>query len=393
MLRSGKPIRKTNDKPPNSVSILRSGRVIRATAKNTKNTKNTKANINNNTRKRKRQPNVPNNMPASPMLKRAAYDPPVPLNIGKAIAFIDYLKTIPMYILLAHSTIRKSTPQIKVKETFAIPKDTFLLSLTNPGEFMCANKITPWFIHNSREEIRKYLHTHSEGNIISRVSAKLAPLFSGIRRAGPNATFPNIVYGFKDYTTDESNPYKSIERNDNGIFPITATPELFDDEANFMNTHSIIKQTEAPDDPDYMLEDIIQTVYKRTGIQKGIFILMGCLAIDDIDYALKTGQRMDIANAEYTAANELLTGDEMYKHDLTGEIPIDFGTSRQMVALNIEDVKYMVKRGLLAKPSNNNSEANWGEENILVSNRPSYREILKGIVPNNNEKVDSSLPK
>ena len=296
-------------------------------------------------------------------------------NIPKALAFIDYLKTLPTYIIHAHSIPRspKHLDKVGIQHEFIIPDDTFLLSLTQAGEFMCSSRYTAWRVNYLKDEYRKYLHVHSPDDIISiREKYMHSTAFGGIRRAGASSTYPNIAYGFKEKDRDLGGFFPA-DTNINGVYDITKLPP--DSEPNlFTNAHSIIRQEETKDDPDYMLKDIIQTVYARTGIDRGIFIIMGCLVTTNINTMDKIGRQMDVANAEYTDKFETFTKEELLKHS-PSEIPYELGMYGKYVhPLSEEMALNMVKKGLLTK-----GNRAW-IENILPTNRAPLREKLKNVV-------------
>jgi len=305
-------------------------------------------------------------------------------NIPKALAFIDYLKTLPIYILHAHS-IPRSTNYFKktgIPQDFVIPDHTFLLSLTQTGEFMCSSRYTTYRINSIKEEMRKYLHVHSADNVVVRPTLKSkSGIFGGIRRAGASSTYPNIAYGFKEPDRDSNKGvFLPPNENINGVYDITKLPDDVDPNM-FINTYSIISQTEKKDDPDYMLKDIIQTVYTRTGIHGGIFILMGCLVTTNMNAMDTIGRQMDIANAEYTKLFETLTKDELAIHN-PYETPYELGFDKLHVnPLSEEMALDMVKKGLFTK-----GNRPW-IENVLPDDRAPLREKLKSIVVDPNFKV------
>jgi hypothetical protein len=222
-----------------------------------------------------------------------------------------------------------------------------------------------------KEEFRKYLHVHSQGNIIDdREKRTKAPMFDGIRRAGPTSKYPNIVYGFKEPDPKKEGEFLPASLNVNGVYDVTALPIDVDDSL-FYNNNSLIKQEETDDDPDYMLENIISVIQKRTGIPKGIFILMGCLVSKDAVAMDETGVLMETANAEYPTMFETLTADELAPYN-ESEIPRELGSFQAYIhPLSEEMALSMVKEGLYTK---NNSK--WVED-ILPNDRNQLRQKLK----------------
>jgi len=335
--------------------------------KSGKNTAKTNRNKNNTTKRRRINVSPPPYI--SPVVSKT--------NIAKGLAFVSYLKTLPIYILHAHSIPRSPSQLAKsgVQSEFIIPDDTFLLSLTQAGEFMCSSKYTAHRVNYLKDEYRKYLHVHSSDDIIvSHEKNVKSTAFGGIRRAGASSAYPNIAYGFKEPDRDaKKGVFLKKDKNINGIYDITNLPPDVDPNM-FMNEHSIISQDERKDDPDYMLQDIIQTVYTRKGIHRGIFILMGCLVNANVNAMDTIGRQMDVANAEYTGKFETLTKDELSIHS-PSEIPHERGMYDRYVHPLSEDMALnMVKKGLLTK-----GHGAW-IENVLPLNRAPLREKLKNIV-------------
>lgn len=180
-----------------------------------------------------------------------------------------------MYVISVHSTICSSYTDCKTpisrKEkgfpVFKIPKNTFVISFPTAGE-------TCWFddfklISNARDDIRKWLVTTDKTDAAPSTNSSYFGLSSLYRAT--DALYPNISCSFQE------KPGVSI--NDLGVFDLNKTRE-------FINRNSIIKKTdksphaEEPtgSEQSWYLDELIQRVYEKTGIAKGIFIFVGCLA-------------------------------------------------------------------------------------------------------------------
>ena len=345
----------------------RSGKTFRPPTMNNNTNKNRK-NRNKTAKRRK----ILNNLVSRP------YTPPTisSTNIRGALNFIQYLKGLPIYAIHAHSIVRGEQKMKTMKQPsfFELPKDTFIMSLTTPGEFMCSNAVTTVRVNHLKEEFRKYLHMHSQGNILDeRMNLKHPAFFEGIKRAGTGSLYPNIVYGFKEYKPNTNGEFQPAKVNVNGVYDLTDTKlPTYASHSWFYNNRSLINQDEVEGDPDYFLKDVITTVYERTGLSKGIFILMGCLVNKDQDAMRKAGVAMDIANAEYPTRFETVTMDELMPH-LPDEIPKERGSGSmiQFHPLSPEMAINMVKSGLYNKT--NTSE--WSEQVSQTNHNELYRRL------------------
>ena len=329
----------------------------------------------NNTLKRRK---ILNNLASKPYVLPTISS----TDIRGTLNFIHYLKGLPIYTIHAHSIVRTAARMkaLKQPQFFELPKDTFIMSLTTPGEFMCSNAGTTQRVYNQREEFRKYLHMHSEANIVdARYNLKQSAFFEGIKRAGTGSMYPNIVYGFKEYKPGSSDEFQPSRVNVNGVYDLT-DPSLpvYANPTFLYNDRSIIKQEETEDDPDYFLKDIISTVYERKGSPKGIFILMGCLVNTDQDAMRQAGVAIDIANAEYPTRFETVTVEELMPH-APREIPKERGAGNTVHfhPLSVEMAVNMVKSGLYTK-----NTSDWVEQ-VLPSEHNELRRRLQNIKVNN----------
>ena len=243
---------------------------------------------------------------------------------------------------------------------------------------MCSNAATTVRVNHMKEEFRKYLHMHSEANILDeRMNLKHSAFFEGIKRAGNGSMYPNIVYGFKEYIPGSLDTFPDTV-NVNGVYNLTdpALP-VAANHSWFYNYRSIIKQDEVVGDPDYFLKDIISTVYERTGIPKGIFILMGCLVNTDQEAMRQAGVAMDIANAEYPTRFETVTVEELMPH-APHEIPKERGAGymQHFHPLSTDMAVNMVKSGLYTK-----NTSDWLEQ-VMPTNHNTLRQKLKNVKVN-----------
>jgi hypothetical protein len=290
--------------------------------------------------------------------------------LDKALAEATQVEVmnIPMFLIDAHACLCAPSKDKcfgrPYESVFTLPKDTFLLSFAQSGEGACTTPGTVW---SMEDNMRKYLYTHSEGDIggNDRVGRSRFSFFSGIRRAvgGTNPTngytteIPNI-----NFTMNESdkNPDGSIKKGANGktvLIPRASNPygvydandpTIVDADGYYRpnNTMSLLPQD--PDREDWTLKDIIEEVYRIRKIRSAIFVSLGCLSpcgkavtSDDLTEA---GILFDRANAEYVNLRETFTESEM--RSLGIEQPYNLGLVKQQAYPNASEVLAGIKAGL-----------------------------------------------
>ena len=267
-------------------------------------------------------------------------------NFEKAEQFYDSLRDIPMYVIWAHSCVCPNEGycygEMPKRTEFAIPTDTYVVNLAQPGDYFCGNFET---ITENVRNIRPYLSLHSEAEIYGSyfIGDTKHSMFSGIQRATSPAVGDSqapVLYPNLSFTFNASGKKAKPTDNENGVYslPFSGKPN---------NSKSILPQDYRR--RNWYLEDIIQEVYEKTNTRKGIFLIAGCLnpcnltkEMSELDHAAGL---MHIANARYPTLRETFTHDEMKEH--IGVNPMfDVGVSNPTTSVSTEEIQYMTKQCL-----------------------------------------------
>ena len=252
-----------------------------------------------------------------------------------------------MYLIYAHACICPEKgdcyDERKVKQ-FRIPKDTYLINFVQPGDFFCGDSDD---ILQHKESLRSFLAVHSESDIqaCKKVGKTAFSFFSGLTRATSSQTskepvlYPNINFIMNEHIGGKQDkPLVKPEKNDNGVYAIDDMPT----NTVLNNTKSLMKQSKTRQ--NWFLKDIIHEVYQQTGIQKGIFLLGGCLDVcheDQTSHELdKAAEVIHLANTLYPTLRETFTKEELR------DCPIDFGTQYPISAVTPLEAKHMAKLGI-----------------------------------------------
>jgi hypothetical protein len=149
-------------------------------------------------------------------------------------------------------------------------------------------------------------------------------LFAGFQRAvGPHTPYPNIAFTLNNL--DEGGKVLPPNQNPYGVYDLSRVQQR-------TNEHSIIPQDAAR--RNWTLHDIIQDVYRATGIHQGIFINGGCLTacspsntptdsytpeiIAATERSMRAaGMMMQTAEAVYKTSNPVLTAGELVALGMT----------------------------------------------------------------------------
>jgi len=184
------------------------------------------------------------------------------------------MDTIPVYAISAHSCL--VTPhyakQTNSKNSMIVPKDTYIVSFGSPGDYSLTDNETLQTICENLSNLRKFMNVHSTSDIksLKKTRKRTYSLFAHVHRAAPSTTYPNISYTLNN--VDKERPTRKAY-NEYGVYRLdTLEPE---NALILKNKDSLIPQD--IDREDFYLEDLIQEVYKKTGIHRGIFINLGCL--------------------------------------------------------------------------------------------------------------------
>jgi len=262
------------------------------------------------------------------------------------------LKDVPIYLIIAHSCLvpigapcYRERPPI----SFEIPQNTYVLSFAQSNDVFCGTKNTDKLIIKNRESIRKYLLLHDTDDLTDhpKVGDTHFSLFTGLMRAASSAlsptTYPNIAYTL-------NNPDLLMgEQNSFGVYCIDEHNEL----KLLNNTKSIVK--EDPSRNNFMLEDIIEEVYRTTKVRKGIFISTGCLPVYPSSSVTKkiayesarfAGNLIHIANNYYRTICPTWTRQEMEAMGLLDQVPQDIPTRIPTTAMDPTEIIEMDQEGL-----------------------------------------------
>jgi hypothetical protein len=315
------------------------------------------------------------------------------VNIDATKELIHDVMNIPVYAIYAHSCIMgpehaKSTGAM---DYFELPKDTYMISFGTPGDYLCTGLDNLAFMREHLDELRRYLYVHDTGDVLPadpfvwekhidpkdkkpfywnsthhlsvlKIPRKTSSLFSDIKRAAATV-YPNISYSL--INTDKKQPIRT-KYNEYGVYRIDNLPQTGNAIEHLTNKDSLVHQDLERE--DYNLSDIIEEVYKKTGIKKGIFINLGCLSACGTNPAAKflyeAGKVYEQADVVYNTLKPTLTKEEILKHlhlsYLPKNVPLLTGLAKWVPGV----FEKMVEQGLYDPKaakyySNNFHENNW----------------------------------
>jgi hypothetical protein len=235
------------------------------------------------------------------------------MNIPAALAFVEEVNDLPVYLISAHSCIcmeghseecfGKSVPF-----SFKLPENTYVLSFAQPGDkVVCAG--TDTLIRSAVDDIRQYLYLHGTDDILrgKAVGVSRFHMFAGVQRAVGPSEYLNIYYTFNEYDGEE---LVAREKNPYGVYNISKKRA---GKFSKTNTDSIIAQD--PARVSWSLQDIIKEVYRKEGVKRAIFLntgcLLGCFSDDRLGSLDKAAGILYTANEEYKGLRETFTADEL----------------------------------------------------------------------------------
>jgi hypothetical protein len=239
-------------------------------------------------------------------------------NKAESEKFINEMKTIPVYVIRAHSCLMnpKKAEKIKAKQVIEVPKDTYIVTFGSPGDYMCTSNNRLVNLKARLADLRKYMYLHSQSDV-RQTKKSTYSLFSDMKRiaqykeGSEKVMFPNISYTMNNIDTARMTR-TAVKENDYGVYRIDNVQ--ISKIAEFKNKDSLVSQN--IDKDDWNLDDIIEEVYQKTGIRKGIFISLGCLsACGDSggapDFLMKLAYIYEEANALYNTVRPTMTRDEV----------------------------------------------------------------------------------
>ena len=266
------------------------------------------------------------------------------------------LEAIPVYFVSAHSCLCAfDNPCYGEKRnlTFEIPKDTYIMSFSQVNDAFRGTLSTDRAVITNSRSLRQYLYMHDTSDLLDNpeVGSTKFSLFSGVQRATSTAEeiteYPNVAYTFNHEKEDEP------EKNFSGVYAIDGISSYKGMET-LNNSKSVVPQELTR--KNYFLEDIIQEVYEKTGIQKGIFVCTGCLPIcsssslkpKNVEATLdKIATIMHIANNRYKTLKPTWTRDEMLQMGKESFIPTDIAIKFPSTGMDPSEVVDMHAAGLL----------------------------------------------
>jgi len=203
-----------------------------------------------------------------------------------------------------------------------VPKDTYIVSFGSPGDYSLSDNETLQTICENLQNLRKFMNVHSTSDILpnKKTRKRTYSLFAHVHRSAPTSEYPNISYTLNN--VDKERPTRKAY-NEYGVYRLdtlnpAAAPTL-------TNKDSLVPQD--IDREDFYLEDIIQEVYKATGIHKGIFINLGCLTAFR---GPSTAKYMETLESIYEKANNMyntivptMTAEEILETHGIAAIPKD----------------------------------------------------------------------
>lgn len=261
-------------------------------------------------------------------------------------SFIADVLSTPVYVIAAHSCIvsphyAKTT---KSKHYFIVPKDTYIVSFGSPGDHLYTDTNTIQTIHEGLDDMRKFMYCHGSDDVTNKPKTKkrTVSLFGDIKRAAPTTKYPNICYTMDN--VDRERPTRRAY-NPHGVYRIDHEEQVH----KLTNKYSYVAQD--VDIQDFYLNDIIEEVYQKTGIRKGIFINLGCLSAfrgTATSKYMEDAERMyEEANLLYNTVLPTLTQEELLKQFGQNMVPNDIRISKELAKWSPDVFEKMVLTHLL----------------------------------------------
>jgi hypothetical protein len=265
------------------------------------------------------------------------------------------LDNTPVYLISGHSCIgaeigdtgRVKYDELDVPFAFTIPRNTFLLTFSEPGSSTCLSKAGEVFIHTQVELIRQLFYLHGPDEFVDHT---VESIFSRTMRAtggppGQRIDFPNPIYSF---TPDREGAARGS--NDFGVFDISDYKAF----KTTTNLDSLIAQfdpdlpTDTVNKKDWTLEDIIKRVYEVTGNSRAIFLNLGCLiaCTDDPKSTDKAARLMRHADIMYRNIIPVMSRRDMQR--IGAETLINHTHKPRMLlgAIGMLELRSMLESGL-----------------------------------------------
>jgi hypothetical protein len=290
--------------------------------------------------------------------------------------FIAEMARLPVYVIRAHSCIESPATAKKrnVPQTIEIPADTYIVTFGSPGDYMCTSNNRLINIKARLADIRKYMYLHSQSDVIPHKSTKpMMSIFSDMKRAAQTREegAEKIMYPNISYTMNNIDPERmtrtAAQENEYGVYRIDNVP-IFQIQDFTNKDNSLVSQSLYRD--DWSLSQIIEEVYEKTGMRKGIFISLGCLsACGDSsgapDFLMDMAYLYEEANLLYNTVRPTMTKGDVLQHFGEKALAKDVPTNQPLTRWTPGMYERMVKEGLIdpeewTEMLENMEEEDWG---------------------------------
>ena len=257
--------------------------------------------------------------------------------------------TTPVYVIDAHSCILNPhyAKENDIPLNFKIPKDTYIVSFGSPGDFVCSDNETIKVLHKRLDDIRKFMYVHSDSDVLDTPNHWKRKcersLFGSMKRAADGTIYPNISFDLNNI--DKERPTRRAY-NQYGVYRL----DTLTDVRGLNNTHSLITHDLSRE--NFTLQNMIQEVYAKTGVHKGIFISLGCLSpylgkattkfIERAEHIYET------ANILYNTVKPTMTKEEIIKRFGSSALPVDILIDYTIAHWSPDVVERMIKDELLS---------------------------------------------
>lgn len=176
--------------------------------------------------------------------------------------------------------------------TCDLSQGTYVLNATSGGEVCSVHANTPLILKDQVPLLLKMLLIDDKTSIpcLNKRNVDFTACVSGYMRATNITDYPNIMCTFKERDEVAASP-----TSDMGVFDLDTT-------IDFKSPNSILDIRSPKAGPHkshtWFLDEIIQEVYAKQGIQSGVFVFMGCTsqgAPYRLDSMIATESAMDEA--------------------------------------------------------------------------------------------------
>ena len=257
--------------------------------------------------------------------------------------------TTPVYVIDAHSCILNPyyAKENDIQLYFKIPKDTYIVSFGSPGDYICTDNETVQVLHQHLEDIRKFMYVHSDSDVLDTPNhwkrKREHSLFGSMKRAAETTLYPNISFDLNNI--DKERPTRRAY-NQYGVYRL----DTLTDVRGLNNTHSLITHDLSRE--NFTLQDLIQEVYAKTGVHKGIFISLGCLSPYQgkatTKFIEKAEHVYETANILYNTVKPTMTKEEIIKRFGSSALPVDILIDYTIAYWSPAVVEKMIKAKMLS---------------------------------------------